>query len=271
MLYTVTPNDGDGTMFVQSLDTATRHEIPRGTGASFSDTSRWVAYFVAPPAAGRGGRGGAGRGGGAQTPPATGQGAQRQPPARAFEVLDLTTGTKTSFPAVASFSFSPNGEWLLMRPQGATPAPAADAGAGRGGGRAGGATRRQRSAPGTDLLMRHFPTGDQRYVGNVGTFLFDDAGAIMAYTVRGQSRLGNGVYLMTLGSGEQKMLDTAAADYDQLTWSDKGTNLAVLRGDKARDRLQKDNVLLAWTNAGTPTARMVTSIPRSPRHSRPAW
>jgi len=108
MLYTVTPNDGDGTLFVQSLDTATKHEIARGTGASFSDTSRWVAYFVAPPAA-RGGRAGAGRGGGGQTPAPAGQAATPAPP-RAFEVLDLTTGTKTSFPAVASFSFSPNGE-----------------------------------------------------------------------------------------------------------------------------------------------------------------
>ena len=33
MVYTVTPNDGDGTLFVQSLDTATKHEVPRGTGA----------------------------------------------------------------------------------------------------------------------------------------------------------------------------------------------------------------------------------------------
>ena len=42
-------------------------------------------------------------------------------PARTFEVLDLTNGSKTTFPAVESFSFSPDGEWLLMRPQ-ATPA-----------------------------------------------------------------------------------------------------------------------------------------------------
>jgi len=160
MMYTVTPNDGDGTLFVQSLDTATKHEIPRGTGAAFSDTSRWVAYFVAPPA-GRGGRGGAGRGGGAQTPAVAGQAAAQAPP-RTFEVLDLTTGTKTSFPAVASFSFSPNGEWLLMRPQGANAAPAADAGAGRGGGRAGGGPAENASAPGTDLLMRNLATGGLR-------------------------------------------------------------------------------------------------------------
>jgi dienelactone hydrolase len=260
MLYTVTPNEGDGTLFVKSLDTATVYEIPRGTGASFSDTSRWVGYFIAPPQ-GRGGRGAGGRGG--TQPAATGaQTGAAQPPARTFELLDLSAGARTSFPAVASFSFSPDGEWLLMRPQGATPAPAADAGGrgGRGGGR-GGAAADDASAPGTDLLMRHLPTGQQRYIGNVGSLAFDEAGGLMAYTVRGQQRLGNGIYVMTVKTGEQQMLDAAAADYDQLTWSGKGTNLAALRGDKARDRLLKDNVLLAWTNVGTPSARLVTIDP----------
>lgn len=243
MLYTITPTEGDGTLFVQSLDTTARHEIPRGSGASFSDTGRWVGYFVTPPS-GRGGR----------------AGAQAQAPARTFEVLDLSTGNKSTFPSVASFSFSPDGQWLLMRPQGAAAAPAA-AEPGRGGGRGGGGAPADTSTPGTDLLMRNLATGDQRYIGNVGSYSFDDSGTLMAYTVRGQGRLGNGVYVMTVTSGEQKMLDTAAADYDQLVWSGEGAHLAVLRGDKARDKTLRDNVLLAWTNVGTPTARLVTIDP----------
>ena len=90
--------------------------------------------------------------------------------------------------------------------------------------------------------MRQLATGAQRYVGNVGSYAFDDSGKLLAYTVRGQQRLGNGVYVMTLASGEQKMLDAAAADYDQLTWSSEGTNLAVLRGDKPKGKAQKENV-----------------------------
>ena len=170
-----------------------------------------------------------------------------------FEILDLTNGTKTSFPAVASFSFSPDGEWVLMRPQGAA-APAADPAAGRGGGggrgAGGGAAADSAATPGTDLLMRNLANGTQRYIGNVGAFDFDDSGKLLAYTVRGQQRLGNGVYVMTMASGEQKMLDAAALDYDQLVWSDEGTNLAVLRGDKARGKTQKDNSVLAWTHVG---------------------
>jgi dipeptidyl aminopeptidase/acylaminoacyl peptidase len=260
MLHTVSPNEGDATLFIQSLDTSTKYEIPRGTGASFSDTARWVAYFVAP-ASGRGGRGTGGRGAGnqpgvAQTAPTQG-GAQSQQ--RAFEVLDLSSGSKTSFPGVASFSFSPDGEWLLLRPQTAGPATAApEAGAGRGGRGGGGADTPasvDAANAAADLLMHHLATGNRRHLASVAAFSFDESGSRMAYTVRGQQRLGNGVYVLNVSSGEQEMLDSAAADYEQLAWSDQGANLAVLRGTKAADRVQRDNVLLAWTGVDTSSPR----------------
>jgi hypothetical protein len=172
MLYTVTPNEGDATLFIKSLDTDTVYEIPRGTGASFSDNAKWVGYFVSPPT----GRGGAARGG--ATPPG-GRGGGTTPatpaPARTFEVLTLATGTKTTFPAVASFTFSPDGDWLLLRPQAETAtAPAAGGAATPGGrgGRGGDTGPADESGPGTDLLMRNFATGEQRYVGNVGAYAF---------------------------------------------------------------------------------------------------
>jgi len=256
MLYTIAPNEGDATLYVKSLDTDTVYEIPRGSNASFSDAGGWVGYFINPPSnngrGGRGGRGGGGRGGAAQA------GEGNQAPARAFELLDLATGTKMPFAGVGSFSFSPDGEWLLMRPGGGG-APAA--GGGGRGGRGGGPAQEDTSTPGADLVMRQLSTGAQRYVGNVGSYAFDDAGALMAYTVRGQERLGNGVYVMTLANGAAEMLDSAAADYDQLSWSGEGSHLAVLRGDKARDKAQKDNVVLAWTNVGTPEMRKMTFDP----------
>ena len=105
--------------------------------------------------------------------------------------------------------------------------------------------------PANDLLMRRLATGEQRYLGKVGAYAFDEAGKQMAYTVRGQQRLGNGVYVMTLATGEQRTLDAATADYDQLAWSAEGANLAVLRGDKARGKTLRDNVVLTWRGVGT--------------------
>ena len=67
--------------------------------------------------------------------------------------------------------------------------------------------------------------------------------------------LGNGVYLMNMSSGDTRALNSSALEYDQLAWSDEGGNLAVLRGEKAKDMKQRDNALLAWTGAGTPNAK----------------
>lgn len=262
MLYTVTPNDGDATLFVKSLDGEKVFDVVRGSNASFSDNGRWVGYFIDPPAATGRGRGGAGGRGGTPPAPATGVASGTAPaPARAFELLDLSTGTKTPFPSVGSFEFSPDGEWLLIRPRSAQAAPAASGTGGRGGrgGAAGGAT--EDTGPGTDLLMRHLATGTQRYIGKVGSYAFDDAGKLLAYTVRGDQRLGNGVYLMTLATGEQQTLDAATTDYTQLTWSEKGTHLVALRGDKPTGKVQRDHVVLSWRNAGTPGMQAATFDP----------
>jgi dipeptidyl aminopeptidase/acylaminoacyl peptidase len=171
----------------------------------------------------------------------------------------MSTGRDTSIQGVASFSFSPDGEWLITRPQGAGAAPAGEAGGGRGG-RGGGAPAGGATA-GTDLVMRNLTTGKQRYIGNVAQSAFDDAGKLFAYTVNGQQRFGNAVYVLTLATGEEHMLDAAPLDYDQLTWSAEGTNLAVLRGDKARDKRQKDNAVLAWTGVGTAQQKAFTLDP----------
>jgi dipeptidyl aminopeptidase/acylaminoacyl peptidase len=258
MHYTVSPNDGDATLFVKSLETETAHEIPRGANPAFSEDGRWIGYFIAAPQAEGRGRGRGARGGQA---PAQG-GAPETPPARPFEVIDLTSGSKSSFPSVGNFAFSPDGAWLLIRPV-QPGAPAAAAGAGGRGGRGGaaGANQNDNAAPAQDLLMRRLSTGEQRYLGKVAAYAFDESGTLMAYTIRGQGRLGNGAYVMTLATGEQQTLDAAAADYDQLTWSTKGAHLAVLRGDKARDKAQRDNVLLSWRNVGTPQMQAATFDP----------
>ena len=261
MHYTVTPNDGDGTLVVKSLDRDKVYDVPRGANPAFSEDGRWIGYFIAPPASeGRAGRGRGGRGGG------QGQGAaaSEAPAARPFELIELSTGTKSSFPSVANFAFSPDGEWLLLRPQAATAAPAGGAPAGRGGrGGAGGAANQSDddNAPAVDLLMRRLTTGEQRYLGKVSAYAFDDDGRQMAYTVRGQQRLGNGVYVITLATGDQRTLDAAAADYSQLAWSTEGSNLAVLRGDKPRGKAQRDNVVLTWRDVGTARIQPATFDP----------
>ncbi len=65
-------------------------------------------------------------------------------------------------------------------------------------------------------------------------------------------RLGNGVYLLDPATGVTTPLNTSQADFEGLTWSSDGLNLAVLRGDKVRGMKQKDNsLLLAWSGVAS--------------------
>ena len=66
---------------------------------------------------------------------------------------------------------------------------------------------------------------------------------------------------MALATGEQKTLDAAAADYDQLAWSSEGAHLAALRGDKPKDKTHRENVVLTWRDAGTPQMKAATFDP----------
>jgi dipeptidyl aminopeptidase/acylaminoacyl peptidase len=258
MSYAYQPNDGEVTLHVKELDGDKLYTIAAGAaptgsgpggggfggggaqqGPQFSDGGRFVGYYVNPPTAREGGRGGRPGGPGAQRPGAQGTtGAAR--PQRRFELLDLSSGEKFSVTNPASFRFSKGGTWLAVRvnrPQGDT------------------------TRDGGDLVLRELATGATRNVGNVNLYAFDDAGRLFAYTVDAAERLGNGIYLVDLATGATRQLDGDTADYAQLAWSDEGTHLAVLRGNKKKENKQKDNVLLAWTDLGTPREKAIAYDP----------
>jgi dipeptidyl aminopeptidase/acylaminoacyl peptidase len=255
MVHTVQPNEGDGTVIVRHLDGDSVYRIPAGAapetgrggpggfggggaGApTFSSDSRWVGYYVNPP-----GRDSARRGArpGAPSPPRGAAPGQAARPTRRFELLEVATGQKFSVPNAASFQFSKDAKWLAVRvnrPQGDT------------------------TRDGADLILRELATGATRNIGNVNLYAFDDAGRFFAYTVDAAERLGNGIYLLDLASDATRALTTGARDYAQLSWSDSAANLAVLSGDKAKGRKQKDNVLYAWTGLGSSRSRAVVYDP----------
>lgn len=244
MSFIYQPNDGDGTLHIQSLDSEKRFTIPVGSAPVFADNSASVAYFVSPPerrAGGRGAGGGAPGGPGGNAP----GGAPQRPgagapgaalPARRAEVLDLTTGEKFAVSNAATIKFAEGGNWVAVR----TNKPVATA-----------------THNGADLILRDLKTSNTRNIGNVGLYEFDRTGRLLAYTVDAADRMGNGVYLIDLASGETRVLTSGAKDFDMLVWSDTASHLAVLRGEKSSAHRQKDNALLAWMDLGTPRSRAI--------------
>jgi dienelactone hydrolase len=231
MTYVYQPNDGDGTLYVRQLDGAKSYTIPIGSAPVFSDDARFVGYFVSPPSAGAG-RGGRGGGGGrGQTAPGT----TLAPVQRRFELLDLSNGEKYSVPDGLSFKFSKGSRFVAVRTNKANAAAKHN---------------------GADLVLRDLTAGISQNIGNVNLYDFDDAGRMLAYTVDAADRVGNGVYVIDLATSQSKVVSSATMDYDQLTWGNKNTALAALRGDKKKENLQRDNALLVWQDVAAPKPRL---------------
>ena len=264
MTFTYSPNEGGQTILhVKALDGTQDYTASIGSASgggraggaaggrgggggggapSFSSDSRWAAYMVTPEGRGAG-RGGAGRGrGGAQ---AAASGAQEAPTVAHLELLNLASGEKAAIPNAGSWKFSSDAHWLAVKlnraPGAAGPGAAA--------------------SNGSDLIVRDMTSGVVRNIGNVNQFDFDDAGRLLAYTLEVPERLGNGVYLLDPSTGESRALNTAQADYDQLTWSPSGNNLVVLRGDKPRGMKQRENSLFAWQGVSTAESKAIVYDP----------
>jgi dipeptidyl aminopeptidase/acylaminoacyl peptidase len=268
-LTNTTPAESKPVLHILNLQTNQDVEVPNGSAAAFSADSKWIAYQV-DPTGGRGGRGG--RGGAAGTPapgagappaaPPTGSGQAGRgaanatpPPQRRAELRNLATGAVKAWQDIQSFAFSANSTHLMLRRRPPTPAGRGGAGGdaaapagggGGGGGGAGGAAETPAGPRGVDVTVHNLLTGRDQLLGSVGDIAFNKAGDLLAYTVDGDVRDSNGLFVLDLRNGRINALDNDARLYNRLTWNDEGTALAVLKGSDVEKMRERENVLLIF-------------------------
>ncbi|HKJ02792.1 MAG TPA: hypothetical protein VJ997_10065, partial [Longimicrobiales bacterium] len=221
-------------LHVLNLDTNQDIAIPDASNGSFSPDARWIAYQVdSIPARGarEGGEdsaGGQGGGPGSRT-------------LHRVELRELATGRTQVWHDMQSAVFNQASTFVLVRSR---PAPGGS-GSGRGGfggGRGGGGS--EPPAKGSDAILFNLATGRSRLLGSVGDALFNRAGDLLAYTVGADVRDGNGLFVSDLTSGSTGALDNDARTYGRLVWNDRGTGVAVLKGQDVPKMRERDNVLL---------------------------
>jgi dipeptidyl aminopeptidase/acylaminoacyl peptidase len=206
--YSLRPNGGDVTLYFKSLSSDKMYEIPYGSRAEFSDDSRWAAYLI-----------------GVSKEEAKKLQKDKKPVPTKGELLNLQTGEKYTVENTSEISFSKNSRFFAAKK-----------------------VQLDKSVEhkGTDLVLRNLETGLSQNIGNVGEYLFNKPGTMLAYSVDAASKGGNGVYLLALSTGRFLPMDTGEADYLQIAWDEKGTALAFLRGKLEKDAWERDNVLLAF-------------------------
>lgn len=204
LAWSENPNDGDSRFFVRSLRDDVVHEATNGASPTFSDDGRWVAFFTRPPEAEA--EGGPGNGGGRAT--------------RSLHIIDLDQGTRFEEADVRGFAFG--GDHGLL------------------------ALHKERNDPdaehqGSDLLLRDLERGTVLSFGNAVQFAFDESGSRLAWLVDAADRAGNGLYMVEVESGRLRALDTRAATYDDLVWSESGEAILALRGTTPEGFTHREN------------------------------
>jgi dipeptidyl aminopeptidase/acylaminoacyl peptidase len=273
--YRLAPAEGDAEAIVRNLRSGKEQRFPIGdpnatappptavparppaaeaaagsSSPAFSGDSRWVAFAVYP-----------------SEREAKRLKKDRKPIQTKAVLVELASGQKTEFEKVRRFAFSgeKSSAIALQRygpepaptPGGASPSAASGAAPGASGGPSG-ATPPERPS-GSDLLLYDLATGAEINFGNVSEFAFDKPGDWLAWLVDAQDKAGNGVELRNMASGAVESLDHAQAVYKGLTWTEKGTGLAVLRGDDDKAFEDKLYTLVAFKDfaANGPATRTV--------------
>ncbi len=200
----------DDTLYVKNIISGKEYEIPRGSSPILSDNGKFAAYRLLLPYA-----------------QAEKLRKDKKPVPVKAELLDLETGDKYQVNNIASFRFAKGSRFFAIKKTGLTK----------------GAKHR-----GTDLLIRDLENKTNELIGSVAEFAFNKPGTLLAYTVDAADSTGNGLYLINLETGARRPLDNDRKIYERLTWDKEGTSLAVLKGTKNNKKMQKDNILLVFSD-----------------------
>ncbi|MEO1023825.1 MAG: S9 family peptidase, partial [Bacteroidota bacterium] len=219
--YSLRPNGGDDTLFVQHLnDEGTVYEIPNASNPVFSEDNNWVAYRISP-----------------DEESAKKLRKSKKPVHRKAELLNLKSGEKVQVERMQAMAFDQRSAyWVVHRNK-----PGND----------------KSKHKGSDLLVRNLNTGSVLNIGNVTEFSFNKKASHLAYVVDADNKSGNGVYVMHTEQGSIQPVETDSAHYHMLAWDDvveddetrweeKGNVLAFMKGEKVDSLIHMQNEIVVF-------------------------
>jgi dipeptidyl aminopeptidase/acylaminoacyl peptidase len=237
--YAINRSNRNNDLVIATLADGSKKVIPFGSGAVFSADSKWAAYSI-----------------GVSEAEQDKLRADRKPVQNKLGLLNLATGEATTVDSIETFSFSPDGAYLALRPYAETATPAPGGGASAGGGRdaapgADAATATEERS-GSALIIRELVRGTETTFGYVSQFAWQEADLahLVAFAISAPSRTGNGVQLFDPASGVLQVLDSSPSIYVGLAWRRNSSDLAALKAKTDDRKVGSVYSILAWSDAG---------------------
>jgi dipeptidyl aminopeptidase/acylaminoacyl peptidase len=213
--YRLTPLEGNSEVVLRNLKDGKQRRFPIGEmprpafnwssfrpittshDLAFSGDSKWLAFNVYP-----------------NREESRRLKKEKKPIQTKVVLVDLATGKKVEFDKIKRFAFSgeKSSAIALQRYPSEEQQHAKDKWAG------------------SDVILYNLASGSELSLGNVSEFAFDKKGDWLAWIVEAQDKDGNGLELRNMATGDTMALDSAKANYKDISWTDKGDGLAALRG-----------------------------------------
>lgn len=253
--YTVTPQEGDATLVVRSLENGREISVPRGVSPVITEDSRFVVFTIKP----------------FFKDVRQGRIKKKKPdemPKDSMGILELANPGVTKIPLVKSFKTPEKGSgllaYLIERPKKDTakdrpkrPIPriidAADADDDKPGGAAA-------AEPG-DLVVRNLRTSAEDTIKNVTGYTLSEPGNKIVVVInppKKDSLAKAGVWLWDVEKRKVDTLNRGHGAFVQFAFDEKGTQLAYLGSRDSAKAPQKFHALYYFSN-GQDSARIAVS------------
>lgn len=222
----------EGVLYYRRADRdETPQAIPLGNGPVFTPDSKYLAYTIGgAPTGGRGGAPAGGRGGAAGAGGAQPSNQQSQQKA---ELVMLGTVAKLTFDGVRSFSFSPDGKYLVLQGYAAE------------------------GAKGSPLRIVDIHGSNEMTFGDVIESRWNDAGTILAMTVPTGAGTDNALQLYNPATRQIRPLEFTGGNSHGLNWLADGNDLYFYRTVSAGSPNRTQNTLVIWRGLGGEGTRSV--------------
>lgn len=224
-VYVLQGQESDGELVARHLKTGQEHRAPRGKAAQISADGRFVAFLVEPP----------------QAEKDKAKKEKKKPedsPKPAFGLLELATGKVATVEKVKGFKLPEEGGTHVAihlepkkeekakdkKPEAAKKDEDDDQARRPGAAPAAGDAKKD----GSELLLRSLATGETETIADVTDYGWNKAGTCLVTAVTAKDAAACGVFLRRVAAGEVLTLAQGKGTWKNLTFDDRGRQLAFL-------------------------------------------
>ena len=174
----------------------------------------------------------------------------RQPIQNKLGLVNLRNGEMTTVDGIQSYTFSRDGKYIALRRYPPT-TPGTPSAPGTPGTTTPAAVT-ETEPLGVTVLIRELATARDTTFANVSEIAWQaaDDTHLLAMTISAEGQAGNGVHLFDPETGLLRVLESAAAGYNGLTWRQDADDLAVLRSATDAGRDGFNHKVIAWRGLG---------------------